>query len=74
MCAPEDCQEGFMTNTIRLNSIKDVQERTRLSRSTIYQEMSSGRLRSVHVGSRRLIPESALIEYIQGLLDAANPA
>ena len=62
-----------MTNTIRLNSIKDVQERTRLSRSTIYQEMSSGRLRSVHVGRRRLIPESALIEYIQGLLDAANP-
>jgi excisionase family DNA binding protein len=50
-----------------LNSIKDVVAKTRLSRSKIYEEMDSGRLKSVKVGRRRLIPESALIDYIESL-------
>lgn len=52
---------------MRLNSVKDIVARTRLSRSTIYEQMDSGRLRSVKVGRRRLIPESALIDYIDNL-------
>jgi len=59
-----------MTDTIRLNSVRDVVTRTRLSRSKVYEEMGSGRLRSVKIGSRRLIPESALVDYIEGLVEA----
>jgi excisionase family DNA binding protein len=57
-----------MTTNVCLNSIKDIVARTGLSRSTVYEEMDSGRLRSVKVGRRRLIPESALIEYIDDLI------
>jgi excisionase family DNA binding protein len=63
-----------MSETVQLNSIKDVVARTRLSRSTIYQELASGRLRSVKVGARRLIVESALIDYIDGLADSGERA
>ncbi|MDR3660854.1 MAG: helix-turn-helix domain-containing protein [Mycobacterium sp.] len=59
-----------MFENARLNSIKDVMTKTNLSRSTIYGEMGSGRLRSVKVGRRRLVPESALIDYINGLIEA----
>ena len=57
-----------MSETVRLNSIKDIVARTGLSRSTVYEEMDSGRLRSVKVGRRRLIPESALVDYIDNLI------
>jgi excisionase family DNA binding protein len=62
-----------MAQNVRLNSIKEVVVRTSLSRSTVYEEMASGRLRSVKVGSRRLITESDLIDYIESLVAAANP-
>jgi excisionase family DNA binding protein len=61
-----------MSETARLNSIKGVMARTNLSRSTVYQEMNSGRLRSVKVGRRRLVPESALIEFIDNLINTAR--
>jgi excisionase family DNA binding protein len=59
-----------MAENVCLNSIKDIVARTGLSRSTVYEEMDSGRLRSVKVGRRRLIPESALIDYINNLIAA----
>jgi excisionase family DNA binding protein len=55
-----------------LNSIKDVVGRTRLSRSKVYEELDSGRLKSVKVGRRRLITESQLIDYINSLVAAAT--
>jgi excisionase family DNA binding protein len=63
-----------MSEAVRLNSIKDIVARTGLSRSTVYEEMDSGRLRSVKVGRRRLIPESALVDYIDNLIEAGTPA
>jgi len=63
-----------VSEVVRLNSVKDIVARTGLSRSTVYQEMDSGRLRSVKVGRRRLITESALIDYIEGLADASKRA
>jgi excisionase family DNA binding protein len=57
----------------RLNSIKDVVGRTRLSRSKVYEEMESGRLKSVKVGRRRLVTESQLIEYIENLIQSGTP-
>lgn len=56
----------------RLNSVEAVIERLGLGRSKVYEELSSGRLRSVKVGRRRLISESALIDYIE-LLESGGP-
>ena len=53
-----------------MNDIKDVVRRTRLSRSKIYEELESGRLKSVKVGRRRLVTESQLIDYIDNLITA----
>ena len=35
-----------------------------LSRSVLYEELRCGRLRSVHVGRTRLVPASAIAEYV----------
>jgi excisionase family DNA binding protein len=39
-------------------------EKLGLGRTTTYAEVASGRLRSFRVGKRRLVPASALVEYI----------
>jgi excisionase family DNA binding protein len=62
-----------ITEITRLNSVKDVVHKTRLSRSKVYEEMEAGRLKSVKVGRRRLIPESALVDYVNNLIEAAMP-
>jgi excisionase family DNA binding protein len=51
----------------RLNSIEDVMDRLKIGRSRVYEELGTGRLRSVKVGRRRLIPESAIVEFISAL-------
>ncbi|MEV4181586.1 helix-turn-helix domain-containing protein [Streptosporangium canum] len=48
----------------RLYRVADAMRQLRLSRSVIYELMRSGRLRSVKEGRARLIPESAIREYI----------
>ena len=62
-----------MRETAHLNDIKDAGARLRLSRSKIYEEMDSGRLKSVKVGRRRLITESQLIDYIDNLIQTGTP-
>ena len=59
--------EGHQLAAPLLNSISVVVERTGLSRAYIYQQLRTGRLKSVKAGSRRLIPEAALIEFCEGL-------
>ena len=44
-----------------------------LSRSVIYNQLRSGRLRSVKEGSTRLIPADAIAEYVS-LLEAEAEA
>jgi excisionase family DNA binding protein len=51
----------------RLLSIDDVVERLRIGRSKVYMEMDAGRLRSVKVGRRRLVSESAIADFIGAL-------
>jgi excisionase family DNA binding protein len=63
-----------MTQIVRLNSIKQVMTRLGLGRSTVYQELASGRLQSVKVGRRRLVTESQLIDYIYNLVLAGAPS
>ena len=43
----------------------------RLSRSLLYELIRSGRLRTVKVGSRRLVPVEALAECVTMLQDGA---
>ncbi len=45
-----------------------------LSRSVIYEQIRSGRLRSVTQGRTRLIPASAITEYIALLEQEADAA
>jgi excisionase family DNA binding protein len=51
----------------RLLDMKEVAERLRVSRSTTFDLVGSGRLRSVKLGKRRLVPEIALVEFIENL-------
>ena len=54
----------------RLLSIKTVAAALSLSRTKVYNEIGAGRLRSLRVGGRRLIPEDAVAEYIASLSEA----
>jgi excisionase family DNA binding protein len=53
--------------TARLHGIKTAQERLSVSRSTIFELIGSGQLRSVLIGRRRLIPEQAIRDFIAQL-------
>jgi excisionase family DNA binding protein len=59
--------EPEATETARLLSIKDACRILGLSRTTLYAQLASGRLRSVTVGRRRLIPREAIDAFIAGL-------
>jgi excisionase family DNA binding protein len=51
----------------RLHHVESVMERLGLGRSKVYELMASGQLRSCKVGRRRLVPESAIVEFIDSL-------
>lgn len=51
----------------RLHDITAVMERLSLGRNSVFDLMSSGQLRSIKVGRRRLVSESALNECIARL-------
>jgi excisionase family DNA binding protein len=51
----------------RLHSIEAVMSRLGLGRSSVYEEIGSGRLRSIKVGRRRLVSESAIVDFIAQL-------
>ena len=62
-------EEMYMNkeNSTQMLSIPMVSERTSLSRSTLYREIDSGRLKVVKIGKSVRITEQALREYIKGL-------
>ena len=47
-----------------LHRVTDAMAILSLSRSVIYEQLRSGRLRSVHVGRTRLIPAAAIADYV----------
>jgi excisionase family DNA binding protein len=49
---------------LQLYRIPDAMRMLRMSRSSIYEQLRDGRLRSVHQGRSRLIPGTAIAEYI----------
>ena len=48
-------------------------KRLGISRSTLYLLLADGTVESVHVGTRRLIPVAALVEYVERLRRQATP-
>ncbi|MEX7470590.1 excisionase family DNA-binding protein [Mycobacterium adipatum] len=58
----------------RLNSVETVIKRLGIGRSKVYEELSSGHLRSVKVGRRRLVSEAAIVDYIAWLEDGGPDA
>jgi excisionase family DNA binding protein len=48
----------------RLYGVDQAAEALSLGRSLVYQEIANGRLRSLKVNRRRLIPASAITAYI----------
>lgn len=51
--------------------VEEAAEALRVSRSVIYELIRSNRLRTVKVGARRLVPVSALSDYLDALGGAA---
>jgi excisionase family DNA binding protein len=47
-------------------SVEEAAKALRLSRETLYELIRSQRLRSIKVGRRRLVPLSALTEFVDG--------
>jgi excisionase family DNA binding protein len=48
----------------QLYRIPDAMQILSMSRTVIYEQLRSGRLRSVHQGRARLIPATAITDYI----------
>lgn len=58
----------------RLLSIQEASRAMGVGRSLLYTELAAGRLRSVKVGNRRLIPTTAIAEYAGQNSEAASAA
>jgi excisionase family DNA binding protein len=50
---------------VRLLSVAEAGQLLGIGRSRLYQELGAGRLKSVKVGRRRLVPESELARYVE---------
>lgn len=50
-----------------LYDVSEAVEATNLSRSFLFEELGAGRLESLKVGRRRLIPAAALEAYVERL-------
>ena len=56
----------------RLYRVPEVMELLSMSRSVIYEQIRSGRLRSVTQGRARFIPAAALNDYVNLLVDESQ--
>jgi excisionase family DNA binding protein len=54
-----------------LYRVEEAAEALRVGRTVIYQLIRCGALRTVKVGTRRLVPVAAVTEYVKGLEAAA---
>ena len=55
-----------------LYRVDEAAEALRLSRSSIYELIRTGQLRTVKHGSRRLVPVAALDDFVRNLAQAAS--
>lgn len=66
--------EEVSGHVARLNQVEAVMARLCLGRSTVFALIASGELRSVKVGRRRLVPESAIVDFIASLESTGGDA
>ena len=66
--------EQLAERLARLHNVESVTERLGVGRSTVFGLLTSGELRSVKVGRRRLVSEAALTAYIEKIDAEAVPA
>jgi excisionase family DNA binding protein len=59
--------EALAPQVARLHNINSAQNRLGVGRSKVFQLIASGELRSVQIGNRRLIPEAAIVDFINKL-------
>jgi len=64
----------FTDNTFqpRLHDVEKASERLSICRASLYKLLGSGELRSVKIGSRRLVPEQAIADFITALETAGG--
>lgn len=67
-----DVSEPHYGPECRLFRIPDAMRLLSLSRSVIYEQIRSGRLRSVTQGRTRLVPAAAITDYIDLLVREAD--
>lgn len=60
-----------MDRPLRLLTVPEIQQRTQLSRSSVYKLLATGALESIKIGGARRVPEDALEAYIRTLRVAA---
>ena len=58
----------------RLHNIESTKLRLSVSRAQVFKLIGSGQLRSVKIGNRRLVPEQAIVDFINELDAAAGRA
>ena len=58
----------------RLLAIKQVIHELGISRTALYQLINDGKLRTVKIGRRRLVPAEAIDELVAGLADQRGSA
>lgn len=50
-----------------LHSVEDAAKALGVGRTVVYQLMAENRLRSVKIGKRRLVPDTALVAFVADL-------
>lgn len=59
--------EYVAETSARLNSVEKVMEKLGVGRSTVFELMAGGQLRSVKLGRRRMVSDRAITEFINRL-------
>lgn len=57
-----------MSTTVLL-TVPEARTRLRIGHTTLYRLLGDGSIRSIRIGTRRLIPEDAVDEYLRSLDD-----
>ena len=65
-------EETVPRTDVMLYKVTDAARILNLSRSVIFEQLRAGRLRSVKQGRTRLIPASALREYVELLISESR--
>jgi len=66
-----DSAHGSTTEPALLYPVDEAAALLGIGRTNVYYLMNDGKLGSVRIGSRRLIPRAALLAFVEGLAEAS---